>query len=97
MGMWIETSIRCRYLARRSVTPCMGVWIETLVLRSRGSVFMSHPVWVCGLKQMKKGITIDRDKSHPVWVCGLKHVERIDDAEALVSHPVWVCGLKQRR
>ena len=35
-----------------NVTPCVGVWIETIT----GNVFKickwSHPAWVCGLKQL---------------------------------------------
>ena len=34
----------------RSVTPCMGVWIETRLLRKYAPRQGSHPVWVCGLK-----------------------------------------------
>ena len=38
--------------AEYAVTPCMGVWIETDTFefdtKEHG---MSHPVWVCGLKQ----------------------------------------------
>ena len=32
------------------VTPCVGVWIETVT--GKGTVIMerSHPAWVCGLK-----------------------------------------------
>ena len=33
------------------VTPCMGVWIETLVVKDYPVSGKSHPVWVCGLKQ----------------------------------------------
>ena len=34
---------------------------------------MSHPSWVCGLKQGKKEVDNEElTKSHPSWVCGLK-------------------------
>ena len=33
---------------------------------------MSHPSWVCGLKLIKKPITLSNLVSHPSWVCGLK-------------------------
>ena len=33
------------------VTPCVGVWIETLCQYKATSHSMSHPAWVCGLKQ----------------------------------------------
>ena len=33
---------------------------------------MSHPSWVCGLKQ-QEGLRVgSRSESHPSWVCGLK-------------------------
>ena len=33
------------------VTPCVGVWIETCNMASNVSRILSHPAWVCGLKQ----------------------------------------------
>ena len=33
----------------------------------------SHPAWVCGLKQARKGNGHADPWSHPAWVCGLKH------------------------
>ncbi len=33
-----------------SVTPCVGVWIETYELRNALDYGTSHPAWVCGLK-----------------------------------------------
>ena len=50
----------------------MGVWIETLYSYHNNAVVMSHPVWVCGLKQRCKYADTPDSKSHPVWVCGLK-------------------------
>ena len=33
------------------VTPCVGVWIETITERTgRLTLSLSHPAWVCGLK-----------------------------------------------
>ena len=32
------------------VTPCVGVWIETLWLGRQAMFARSHPAWVCGLK-----------------------------------------------
>ena len=55
-----------------NVTPCMGVWIETLMDWQRVSFALSHPVWVCGLKLCIFLNSIMRSLSHPVWVCGLK-------------------------
>ena len=34
-----------------TVTPCVGVWIETLKYLSKSVFRKSHPAWVCGLKQ----------------------------------------------
>ena len=36
------------------------------------SNLLSHPSWVCGLKQLTKDRTELQDGSHPSWVCGLK-------------------------
>ena len=33
---------------------------------------MSHPAWVCGLKQQLWERILHKLKSHPAWVCGLK-------------------------
>ncbi len=33
------------------VTPFVGVWIETVVVFVVSNNLMSHPSWVCGLKQ----------------------------------------------
>ena len=33
------------------VTPCVGVWIETVDYNSCNVLLRSHPAWVCGLKQ----------------------------------------------
>ena len=53
MGVWIETCRWCADRIRLPVTPCMGVWIETSLLFARGLQVKSHPVWVCGLKQIE--------------------------------------------
>ena len=50
MGVWIETVNCLVQISQASVTPCMGVWIETQRVNSTKHIFMSHPVWVCGLK-----------------------------------------------
>ena len=51
VGVWIETTLAFFNSSTNIVTPCVGVWIET---KSKDSDFidiMSHPAWVCGLKQ----------------------------------------------
>ena len=40
-----------RLAKETDVTPCVGVWIETLYGTENNIVNMSHPAWVCGLKQ----------------------------------------------
>ena len=37
-------------IAALGVTPCVGVWIETLIKGSLEFNDQSHPAWVCGLK-----------------------------------------------
>ena len=57
---------------------------------------MSHPAWVCGLKQGWKGSGRWKMGSHPAWVCGLKQFERVPCVSLSQSHPAWVCGLKHK-
>ena len=59
---------------RITVTPCVGVWIETSDWFTRTVPVKSHPAWVCGLKQDTYVPVSVEDKSHPAWVCGLKQV-----------------------
>ena len=94
MGVWIETDSQNDHNQAIAVTPCMGVWIETLMGVNLFKIFKSHPVWVCGLKQPHAGHRPGSRRSHPVWVCGLKLPNPSNLAVWLVSHPVWVCGLK---
>ena len=35
---------------RHKVTPCVGVWIETVESLLSFFLIQSHPAWVCGLK-----------------------------------------------
>ena len=51
MGVWIETLILITLDQPPIVTPCVGVWIETVVRTIRIKWLpKSHPAWVCGLK-----------------------------------------------
>ena len=50
MGVWIETFLFLTLSYGSTVTPCMGVWIETSKLLQLLGYGRSHPVWVCGLK-----------------------------------------------
>ena len=68
----------------------MGVWIETVICSPCSSENVSHPVWVCGLKQnLLQGQTMSR-KSHPVWVCGLKHFGK-SASWLYYSHTLYGC------
>ena len=51
MGVWIETLRIGTLVHVLPVTPCVGVWIETLAGNAIGASSQSHPAWVCGLKR----------------------------------------------
>ena len=72
VGVWIETEIEELSAEREKVTPCVGVWIETIPKRAYKNLRMSHPAWVCGLKQRRLLCKDIGSVSHPAWVCGLK-------------------------
>ena len=68
MGVWIETFSFLILLFGRSVTPFVGVWIETLVVKDYPVNGKSHPSWVCGLKH--QGYTHEQNKvSHTLRGC----------------------------
>ena len=76
------------------VTPCVGVWIETVKGNRVKGFDESHPAWVCGLKHMVRTQHKTAPVSHPAWVCGLKPTGTTGTLPVLLSHPAWVCGLK---
>ena len=43
-----------KILGCTNVTPCVGVWIETLDTACKTSISWSHPAWVCGLKRWRR-------------------------------------------
>ena len=54
---------------------------------------MSHPSWVCGLKQNGGEPEIKAIGSHPSWVCGLKQheVTSVDDENRVTPFVgVWI-------
>ena len=78
-----------------SVTPCVGVWIETLISRSYGTVPWVTPcvgVWIetCFNNKMNTaGI------SHTLRGCvDWNTVKNLTIHKRNMSHPAWVCGLK---
>ena len=55
VGAWIETKGTPKSVYIAPVAPRVGAWIETTrksVIYS--GIFLSHPVWVRGLKPIKK-------------------------------------------
>ena len=50
----------------------MGAWIETRTAPLNTAAFVSHPVWVRGLKLVFGLDVLGFFRSHPVWVRGLK-------------------------
>ena len=72
MGVWIETLYRNDYGFAVSVTPCVGVWIETLIhYWTLPACQASHPAWVCGLKHVTMNFLLKMYKVTPcvgVWI-----------------------------
>ena len=69
MGVWIETLRTLTLHLDAEVTPCMGVWIETFVTLTYDELHLpSHPVWVCGLKQIIER-KITKTQSHTLYGC----------------------------
>ena len=58
VGVWIETFMFMYEDRHQEVTPCVGVWIETFRTHQPTPWQLSHPAWVCGLKQTCIVITI---------------------------------------
>ena len=57
--------------AEYAVTPFVGVWIETIQNNLSYTDNVSHPSWVCGLKQSGINGAIDPNKVTPfvgVWI-----------------------------
>ena len=50
MGVWIEITTGILIALIFPVTPCVGVWIEILILGMAVPVLRSLPAWECGLK-----------------------------------------------
>ena len=75
------------------VTPCVGVWIETVPLH-RTRIKFRHTLRGCvDWNGKEEGYRVNC-QSHPAWVCGLKQ-GTLEECQAYIeSHPAWVCGLK---
>ena len=46
----------------------MGVWIETKTKETFEKYFLSHPVWVCGLKLIGN-LSMMASESHTLYGC----------------------------
>ena len=95
VGVWIETTWCVREDRPRWVTPFVGVWIETtfaeyIYLACR----MSHPSWVCGLKQAKNRAKEHLKRVTPFVGVWIETRAACNWYFAALSHPSWVCGLK---
>ena len=79
---------------QQAVTPCVGVWIETMKITGTDTANEVTPcvgVWIeTGWLHNKA----HKEKSHPAWVCGLKLNHQRVYYNHPMSHPAWVCGLK---
>ena len=51
VGAWIETFSVLALRQAEAVAPYVGAWIETSAIRPFWILFLSHPMWVRGLKQ----------------------------------------------
>ena len=91
MGVWIETLLGGLFGKSNTVTPFVGVWIETSHFGSiLNSKLMSHPSWVCGLKLCCILSLSINGRSHPSWVCGLK-LQRNRRINGACSHTLRGC------
>ena len=72
VGAWIETLVICLPSSCEKVAPHVGAWIETRHSLRIRNAYMSHPMWVRGLKHHSMVHTLLKKKSHPMWVRGLK-------------------------
>ena len=71
MGVWIETYILIMILNLPSVTPFVGVWIETKASCLFFASTWSHPSWVCGLKRNGIRLKLEQFNVTPfvgVWI-----------------------------
>ena len=73
-----------------SVTPFVGVWIETFGAGDNLQKQKSHPSWVCGLKHVPPVYEEIQHESHPSWVCGLKLISALS-SKIRLGHTLRGC------
>ena len=74
-----------------AVTPCMGVWIETTKACDGSLQSASHPVWVCGLKQV---VRYGKAKEQTVTPCMGVWIEtggEVWKSKGANSHTLYGC------
>ena len=80
--MWVrglKLKERAKDMAKRTVAPHVGAWIETQTDYSANGGGLSHPMWVRGLKHKEINIILREQESHPMWVRGLKQYQCVVD------------------
>ena len=79
--------------AEYAVTPFVGVWIETRCRLRPCRLAVSHPSWVCGLKQNNKIQKQWRRKVTPfvgVWIETTIFIFIVSDSEVTPFVGVWI-------
>ena len=84
----------CTGLYIYSVTPCVGVWIETFGNAMSGREEGVTPCVGVWIETPDARGSCRGHWSHPAWVCGLKLRNGKPKNYEIRSHPAWVCGLK---
>ena len=59
-------------LSLLSVTPCVGVWIETMAQARAAMLNAVTPCVGVWIETLKTKTLMRKSRSHPAWVCGLK-------------------------
>ena len=60
------------YFVIISVTPCVGVWIETKINELKNEMIKVTPCVGVWIETWFHEATFGQRMSHPAWVCGLK-------------------------
>ena len=91
--MWIETFSGKVDIDANMVTPCTGVWIETVQIRRQSDDVMSLLVQECGLKQNFAQLHADRERVTPctgVWIETLLILHRTQRCVVTPCTGVWI-------
>ena len=91
----LKPSYIIEMLKATDVTPCMGVWIETLIGVNLFKIIKVTPcmgVWIETETRALKYEDINVTPCMGVWI--ETYIMRLTVMRLGLSHPVWVCGLK---